>query len=315
MKKLLLTLLVILGLVLLSIYVFIPSKIEFSEVTIIKTQMSVASRFLMNESEWSKWFPGYSLEKSSPILKKPFLYKKAYFDFKKATFNAAEISISDDKSALNSIIHMISINEDSIAVEWKSEMPQTYGPLNRLKNYLKARRLQKNLGDILNSLKAFLGHKERVYGVYFHEIISKDSTLIAMQCVTTGYPSTQKIYSLVNSLKKYIISQNAKENNFPMLSVRKRNDSTYETMVAIPVNKYLNGNDSIFNKRFVPWKVLTADVHGGVYSVTEAMRQMNIYMADYHKVAMALPFQILSTDRSAESDTSKWVTGIYTPIP
>jgi hypothetical protein len=29
---------------------------------------------------------------------------------------------------------------------------------------------------------------------------------------------------------------------------------------------------------------------------------------------MAIPFQLLVTDRSTESDTSKWVTHIYVPV-
>lgn len=295
-------------------YVFIPPKIEFSKVMVAKAKMSVASRSLMDVSKWYQWFPGDSIKGVGSTSKRQFFFNGFYYSLEKKTFNAAEISISNDETALSSIVHMISINDDSIAIEWKSEIPATSNAFNRVKNYLKARRLQKNLGDILNGFKTFLGDKEKVYGVYFHEIISGDSTLVAMQCVTTNYPSTQKIYGLVHGLKKYIANQNAKENNFPMLNVKKRNDSTYETMVAIPVNKFLKGNDSILNKRFVPWKVLTADVRGGVYTVTKAMHQMEIYISDYHKEAMAIPFQSLVTDRSKEPDTLKWITRIYTPV-
>jgi len=58
-----------------------------------------------------------------------------------------------------------------------------------------------------------------------------------------------------------------------------------------------------------------ADVIGGSYTVEDALKQMKIYMNDYQKRAMALPFQSLVTDRSKQPDTLKWITRIYTPIP
>jgi len=81
------------------------------------------------------------------------------------------------------------------------------------------------------------------------------------------------------------------------------------------VNKELAGNGKIFFSRFVPWKVLTAEVRGGIWTVKEAMHQMDIYIADYQKTAMAIPFQSLVTNRMEEPDTLKWITGIYTPVP
>ena len=261
----------------------------------------------MDESKWVKWFPSES-------DKNGHMYNNYSYSIGKRMLNAGEVSISNKQIALISLIHIISINRDSVAIEWKSEIPGGTNPVSKLRNYLKAKRLQNNMADILNSLKSFLEENEKVYGVYVHEVISKDSTLIATNCVTKQYPSTLKIYDLISSLKKFIIDHNARENNFPMLHVKKVNDTTYKTLVAIPVNKFLPGNDTIFNKRFVPWKVLTAEVRGGNYTVQEALNQMKIYIDDYHREAMAIPFESLVTDRSVQPDTLKWITRIYTPV-
>ena len=48
-----------------------------------------------------------------------------------------------------------------------------------------------------------------------------------------------------------------------MLNVKKLNESEFKTTVAIPINKVLPGNGKIFFRRFVPWKVLVAEVRGG----------------------------------------------------
>jgi hypothetical protein len=307
MRKLLLCLIALLLLFLAGIYVVLPAKTSFAKVVMIKTQTNIANRFLMDENKWGKWFPSES-------DKKIHRYKNHFYSIDKKMLNAAEISISNNQISLKSMIHMISINNDSIAIEWKSEMPENSNPINRIKNYIRAKSLQNNMSDILNHLKIFLEQNEKVYGVYIHEIISKDSTLIVTKCVTPKYPSTPDIYQLISNLKNYIFTHDAKENNFPMLHVRKVNDTSFETMVAIPINKFLEGNGTIFNKRFVPWKVLTAEVKGGNYTVNEALAQMRMYISDYHREAMAIPFESLVTDRSKEPDTLKWITRIYTPV-
>jgi hypothetical protein len=313
MRRLILSVLTICIILLVAVYLFIPAKVTFSKVIVIKAKINVTNRFLMDQSKWQKWFPSDSVDKSTDSRGKN-LYKNYFFSIDKQMMNAAQISIKNSKISLQSLIHMISFHGDSTAIEWRSELPKSSNPIKRLRNYIKARELQKYMSDVLSHLKNFLAKEENIYGVFIHEIISKDSTLIATKCVTTGYPSTRDIYSLVESLKKYISDERAKENNFPMLHVKQTDSTTFETMVAIPVNKYLTGNGKIFFKRFVPWKVLTAEVKGGTHTIKEAMNQMETYISDYHREAMAIPFESLVTDRSRQPDTLQWITRIYTPV-
>jgi hypothetical protein len=138
--------------------------------------------------------------------------------------------------------------------------------------------------------------------------------MVLTTSVSKKYPTTSDVYQLVENLKKYIAAEDAKENNFPMLYVKKLPDFTFETMVAIPVNKELPGNGAISFSRFVPWKVLTAEVKGGD-KTAETLHQMKLFMNDYQKTAMAIPFESLVTDRSKDPNTLKWITRIYTPVP
>ena len=315
MKKLIIIVLAVFSLALIGIYFFIPAKIKFSNVIIIKTKANIANRFLINESEWGKWFPSaHSINLNNSSGNKGYHYKNHFYSLEKEMMNTAEISISDRQTFLKSLISIISITADSIAIEWKSEMPENSNPFIKLKNYLMATKLHNDMGYILKNLKSFLAKKENIYGANFHVVISKDSALIATKCVTNGYPSTFDIYNLITELKKYIVSHGAKENNFPMLHVKHVTDTIFETMVAIPINKQLHGNGKIFSKRFVPWKVLTAEVKGGTYTVSNALKQMEIYIADNQQEAMAIPFQSLVTNRSEQPDTLRWITRIYTPV-
>ena len=313
MKYLLISLIFLCSLSILSVYIFLPATINFSKVAIIKTKLNIANRFLLDESRWNQWFPSSSENThSDSSLNK---YNRYAYSIEKKTMNAAAISISNNEVSQHSVLNIISINRDSIAIEWKSEMPKVSNPIGRVRNYIAARKLQNDMGNILDSLKKFLARDVNVYGIHLYETMSRDSALVATQFVTKLYPSTNEIYNAIALLKKYIISNEAKENNYPMLHVKEINDTTFETMVAIPINKYLAGNNKIFLKRFVPWKVLAAEVRGGNNTVKEAFQQMATYISDYGKTAMAMPFASLVTDRSLEQDTLKWVTRIYTPVP
>jgi hypothetical protein len=210
---------------------------------------------------------------------------------------------------------MIKLNIDSVVIIWNCVLPTGFNPVTRILKYNEAEHIKNNMSEILSSLRLFLDDKKNIYGINLHVIMSKDSTMVLTKRISSTYPGTKEIYDLIGSLKKYIASQKAKEENFPMLHVKKLEDATFETMVAIPVNKELPGNGQISFSRFVPWKVLTAEVTGGEKTVEEALHQMKVFISDYQKTAMAIPFQSLVTDRSKEPDTTKWITNIYTPVP
>ena len=168
---------------------------------------------------------------------------------------------------------------------------------------------------ILNSLDNFLQKEDNIYGVHFDIGMSEDSTLVMTKGSTTSYPSEKYIYGMIGELKQYISQEGALETNHPMLDVKKISDQKYESMVAIPVNKELPGKGSILFSRFVPWKVLTAEVKGGVKTVEEALRQMDLYISDHQLTRMAISFQSLVTNRMEQPDSTQWVTRIYTPVP
>jgi hypothetical protein len=183
-------------------------------------------------------------------------------------------------------------------------------PLKRITEYRKAIQIRDNMLQIIGSLKSFLEKNENVYGVNIQQIISKDSTLISTRRITNSYPSTSQVYELIGILKEHIIQEGALINNAPMLHVKTLPGAQFETVVAIPVNKMLRETSTIVNKRFVPWKTLTGDVKGGIHTIQQAQRQMQIYIEDYQRNAMGIPFESLITDRSLEQDTLKWITRI-----
>ncbi len=313
MKKILLLIIIILALLITSVYLFIPRIAVISNIEKFNCNINNVNRYLMNGNKWAKWWPGAVNPNTSN--KDEYDYNGYKYVVREYKYSSIDIQTNTKNSFINGSIYFIPLNVDTVQVEWKYSLEMTSNPINRIYLFLKAKKLERDIKTIMKSMKVFLENQVNIYGVKFYETMSNDSALIVTKYTTNNYPSAGDIYNLISQLKKYIVSHGAKENNFPMLNVKKLNESEFETMVAIPINKVLPGNGKIFFRRFVPWKVLAAEVRGGSYTVEEAMKEMKVYMNDYHKRAMALPFQSLVTDRSKQPDTLQWISIIYTPIP
>jgi hypothetical protein len=314
MKKLVVSLLVLVCILLIGIYFFIPSDIKFSKLIIIKTKPSTAARFLEDENKWIKWFPKDSSNTLPNVHDKNiFRLKNSYYNIENALMNSVQVSISNDSLTYKSLMSLISIKRDSVAVEWKAESYAGTNPLKRVKFYFNAKEIQRGMTAILMHLKTFLESSQNVYGMSIARQKLVDSLLISTKFISNTYPTTAEIYSAINDLKEYISKEGAIETNPPMLNVSPE-DTSYRVMVAIPINKQIKETDNFTIKKMIPGKILMAEVKGGSFATREALKQMNLYLNDNYLSSPAMPFESLITERLQEPDTTKWITKIYYPI-
>jgi hypothetical protein len=289
---------------------FIPAKINFAKIIYIKTSVSSANRFISDESKWQKWWPD-TVQNSSDVTSHS--YKNYNYTINKKMYEGMDVIIKKDDKTINSFLHLVALNNDTVAIEWQGNISETNNPFKRIKNYLDATAAKNNISEILQDAKIFLENKEKVYGLNIIQEKVKDTILIATRSVSKTYPETAVIYDLIKELKNYIEKNGAAETNYPMLNLT-QDSGFFRTMVAIPVNKIVSGNNIFLLKKMVPGKILVTEVKGGIYATREALRQVEIYMNDNHRQSPAIPFQSLVTDRSKESDTTKWITKIYYPV-
>lgn len=296
-----------------GIFIFIPSKLEIGKNEPVKSNAGAAARILADTSTWKKWWPSDtgSQKKASTL----FSYHGFDYELLHAYPNGVVISIGQDNNAIESNLTLIPVRQDSIILVWKCSLPEKLSPIARLLNYKKAKKMRAGMSAILENLGAFLQKDKNIYGISFDIAMSQDSTLVMTKGTTDAFPTQKYIYELIAELKNYIRMENALETNSPMLDIKKINDHQFETMVAIPANKELPGKGLLFFSRFVPWKVLTAEVKGGVKTVEEALHQMDLYISDHKLTRMAVSFQSLITNRIEQPDSTQWITRIYTPVP
>jgi hypothetical protein len=312
MKKWIVWLFVILVLTIGCIYIFIPAKIVISALNTAMVTTNGAYRFISEEEKWKQWWRN---ENGKPhILGQPFSYNESTFRLIKHANNTAGIEIVQNRNKLLSLLHLVSFNLDSTGIIWSCEMPVSYNPVTRLMNYENAVKIKKDMTGVMKSFTSFISDPHNVYGITILRTSTTDTTLLSARFVSRTYPTTVESYQYFSELEKSVKKQNGKISGFPMMNVRRLDDGSFESQVAIPTNLFLANDGKIESRRMVPGNFITAEIHGGPYTVNEAINQMNYFISEYNKAQIANPFQLLVTNRLSESDTTKWITRLYVPV-
>ena len=309
MKKLLLTVLILIVLILIGVYVIIPNKIVASQVMPIKSNVEASYRILQKQENWQQWWPQNSTKNS----KTSFSFNGRNYELMQKAFKLFAIKINNKTDSLTSQFVFIPLSVDSMFIEWRAEKQASTNPVKRMQQFFEAKGLQSDMHAILSGLKPFLEDQQNLYGIRVSETLVKDSALVSSRIETKSYPSVQQIYAVIQKLKNYIDDEGARETDYPMLHV----DSAagkFSSMVAIPTSKVLQGKGDIIPKRMVLGNILVAEVKGGSSTIRNGLNQLQLYVDDHRRASPAMPYQSLVTDRLSESDTSKWVTKIYYPV-
>ena len=309
MKKLLLTVLILIVLILIGVYVIIPNKIVASQVMPIKSNVEATYRILQKQENWQQWWPQNSTKNS----KTSFSFNGRNYELMQKAFKLFAIKINNKTDSLTSQFVFIPLSVDSMFIEWRAEKQASTNPVKRMQQFFEAKGLQSDMHAILSGLKPYLEDQQNLYGIRVSETLVKDSALVSSRIETTSYPSVQQIYAVIQKLKNYIDDEGARETDYPMLHV----DSAagkFSSMIAIPTSKVLQGQGDIIPKRMVLGNILVAEVKGGSSTIRNGLNQLQLYVDDHRRASPAIPYQSLVTDRLSESDTSKWVTKIYYPV-
>lgn len=309
MRKLFISILIVILLGIISIYFFIPNGISFSENVVVNASREGIVRKLFSERD-VKWL-------SANMQKGPsgenWEYNNSSYFFSKETIGL--VTIRNQNLLANTIVLPVSKTNDSTQIFWSGLIPTSYNPMKRLHLFFAAKKLRNDIDALLQKMQSYFSKIENVYGYSIKHSLVKDSLLISTLGISKNYPSTDFVYQLIDRLRKYVSKNGAKETGAPMLNVSTNDSISYLVKVAIPVNQKLpSSNNIVFKQMLGNGNILMVDIKGGPETIKHAFYQIQNYLLDYHEVAPAIPFESLITDRSKEPDTSKWITRIYYPV-
>lgn len=303
------TILIIAGVVLLlavaGAFLLLPRQVSLSQDMAIKAPSAAVLRSLTEKEKWAQWWPA-----ENAALR----YRAANFNASSQMTNSLLVDIPTGDSAVQGLLMAIGVSTDSTIVSCEATLPAGMNPLHRISTWMEARRLKRELSKTLSRLKGFSEDPRKVYGIPVREVRVTTPFLVAVRSESRGYPSTEAVYAQVNKLRTYVQSLDAHETAPPMLNAERVDSNRYTFMVALPVDTLLPGKGDILQKRMVLGKLLEAEVRGGDSTVRRGLSALEDYRRDYRRVSPAIPYASLTTDRTKERDTTKWVTHLYYPV-
>lgn len=291
-----------------SVYVFIPDIISIKSGITIKATRPGLHRMLQDKSNVAKWWPG-------KISNDSFYLADFIYTFNNGDITVLPVSLTDGKTNLSTSLFLLSHEVDSTQLEWVGTMGTSYNPIKRFAKYLQAKKINSDMVSILQEMQSFYSKPENIYGFEIKKELVVDSLLISTSGKCKGYPGTEFIYSLIDKLKAFVADKSAKETGYPMLNIGTEDSLEFEVKVAIPTDKLLLSSGNILQKKMLGrGDILVTEVKGGIDVTTKAFAQIQKYASDYQRVAPAIPFYSLITDRTKEPDSNKWITKIYFPV-
>jgi len=313
MKRILLLVFLFLVLCIAAVYIIVPKQLAVASSITFHANREGVYRFLANDSNWQKWWPGTIKKTSTNSL--CFMHEGYDLHLGEKLYNAIQLKLSNNRDSSAGLLRLIPFTNDSMRVELSSQLDARPDPFSKLMTYFRAKRIKKTFDDIVSSLSKYASNIKNVYGIDIRKEKVQYQSLVSAKQSFPHYPTTEDIYTMIARLRNYINHSGAKELFSPMLNIAKTDSITYSAQVGLPVDRVLPQKDDISSKWMMKGgNILMGEVTGGQKQIEDAQKQMELYIGDYQRSIIAIPFQMLITDRTKEPDSTKWVTRIYYPV-
>jgi hypothetical protein len=308
MRKWIVLLLFFVVLCLAAVYLLIPNTVSLQQKEHVFFPAKAFSKGLLNIATWQQWWPG---EKGSMN----FRYNQNEYTITEKKFSSLRVSISNGTASIQTELILIPVETDSIELDWLGATGTSLNPVDRIQKSRWVKSVATDISSLLEKMEAFYTNPDHLYSSPVKEATVVDSMLISTSVGGKQYPTTALIYGLLDKLKAYAEKNGARQTGLPMLNISRRDDSGFLTRVALPVDKKLKDEGDIqYRWMLGGGNILVTEVKGGPHQVEKAFTVLEEYIADFKRIAPAIPFQSLVTDRRSEPDTSKWITKVYWPV-
>lgn len=313
MKKWLFLLISIIIIGIGSIYLFIPRNIVISKSMIINANQEGVFRYLRTDSNWQKWWPEETIK--NPDGKTIFTFNDHSFSLKKVQHNSFEFNVERNKDTIVSVLYLLPVQLDSFKLQWGTNINTSVNPITKIQRYFLKKDLEKAFEDLLSKMADHFTKTKNIYGLDIKPEKVQFQHFITTKKTFTRFPVTTDVYTMISQIREYITETDAKEENQPILNISTKDSIHFETQVAIPVNKDLPGNNVFASKWMLKGgNILVAEINGDINEINLGFKKMEKYISDYHRTIIAIPFQMLITDRMKEPDSTKWITRLYYPV-
>lgn len=298
MRKLILSLAVLMIFALTAVYLLIPNQIVIKGKQTVYFPSASVTRGIMQTEKWSEWMP-----------------KDIEIKVLDSLVATIQTELTVDQLQVPVEFSVTNGEQKNSIIGFETSMDnRQWSPIARVQYFIFAKRIQNKLDHVLEAAKNYYNYSKGIYGFDIVETKVKDSSLITMDQTLNDTPAVAQIYQMVNQLERYIVSQNGKAKGAPMVNITRLDEREVYTQVAIPLEKDIPVIGDFKIKKMVLGNLLSVEVQGDQAKVNEAFEATKLYINDKQKTSPAIPFIIYNTNRLLEKDSSKWKSTINYPI-
>lgn len=308
MKKLIIVAASLLLLYILIVQLLIPSNKSLIVKKNINYPGNALVRLLHDRARLKNCLPG------SFTASDHFKYQNAEFNIEKDLFNGIACIVNDNGNKVYGTLEVVGMENSQCQLVWSTNVEFSKNPFLRPVNLFQYKSIAGNISNMMNDLSSSCNKLENLYGFTINKIHIEESSMISTIKTFDHFPSNTEIYSMVNSIEKFIDENNDSITGSPMLNIHTDDSLNYSVMTAIPTKDEMTGSGDFRLKKMMMGNMLKATIKGGPQTIQNAKNQFNLYVEDYKKVLMAIPFETMVTNRLLVTDTSAWVTELYYPV-
>lgn len=289
----------------------LPLQSNVSESIQFQSNPDALFRQLTKNSDWHHWWPGrtHTVDQKNQYTQEEFT-----FTIDKILVNTFELQTSTDSFESKSFLRITS-NGSEVTLELTMSIPLSHNPIRRINELILSTKLRKSYKQILSALSNHFSTTKNLYGFDIKESKVPYEYVSSLSKTLSHEPGIAEVYELINQVKGFVRSSGAIEQGSPMLFIKKTDADHYFLQVAIPTNTQLSSSNEIKSKWMLKGGfILTARVEGGHQPILDAMKQIEQYIQDHHRSAVAIPYEYLITNRLEVQDTTKWITEVCFPV-
>ncbi|MBS1566404.1 MAG: hypothetical protein JST39_18620, partial [Bacteroidetes bacterium] len=165
MKKWFIGLLVLIALSLAAVYIFIPRTLDISSIAYAHCPAPAADRYVSGQLRWD------TLQSAGQKADSFIIVKRMY--------NSVHIFIHAGGIRTPSILYVLPISPDSVALQWSCSLSNGNSPFARIAGYRQALALKKTMRVMLDTLAAQLNDDRHVYGYSIKRTSTVDTLLVS----------------------------------------------------------------------------------------------------------------------------------------
>ena len=323
MKKLLKTLLWILGIIILIGGLFMPAKTELAVSKVIEANLYPTFKqvnCLKANANWCPWQNVKNISYSGPECGEGATMtweddmgggKQVITESKPFEKISTTLDFGDQGKAKAAIL--FDKKDEGVKVTWNFSSDAAY-PVGRWMSILFIKpMIKKSYTEGLKNLDSVLNHMaEDRYKIKYEDV--KPQPLLSITGSADMENMSEVMPKLFMKLGSYMGENQIQPLGSPVTIWESWSDSISEMTVGFPVNEEVEGNGDIKVIQSYSGKALNI-IHKGAYA--DQHKTWQILMDNIDKMgleATASPWEVYLTDPQTEKDTSKWLTKMYQPV-